>query len=64
MDIMEEVFSFIRPWFYTSLCDYLLHFKHGLEYDSIHILICISTTMGEPLVVDRMYRSSYVLSTE
>uniref|UniRef100_M1DI84 Uncharacterized protein n=1 Tax=Solanum tuberosum TaxID=4113 RepID=M1DI84_SOLTU len=35
--------------------------RHDLEYDSLRMSTCVSTSMGESIVVDRMYRSSYVL---
>ena len=32
-----------------------------LEYDSLHMSTRFSISMGESPVVDRMYRSSYIL---
>lgn len=57
----ERVSYVIQPWFVFFLGYHLLRFRHGLKCDSLHILVCVSTSMREFLVVNRMYRSSYVL---
>ena len=52
-------FGFVHLYLIHFLC-----FKHGLEYDSLHMLMCVSISVGESLVVHRMYRSSYVLGSD
>jgi len=44
-----------------SYVTHLLRFGHDLEYNSLYMRTYVSIYMGEFLVVDRMYRSSYVL---
>lgn len=45
----------------TFLGDHLLCFGHDLKYNSMYMSTCVSTYIGKFLVVDWMYRSSYVL---
>ena len=53
---MERISRVIRPWLCAYLCDQLLHFGRGLEYDSLSTSVCVFVFMGESLVVDRVYR--------
>jgi len=54
---MEGISRFIRLWFCIFLCDQQLHCGHGLEYDSLSTSVCVFASMGEFLMVDRVYRS-------
>ena len=49
--------SVIQSWLGIFLCDQLLHFGHGLEYDSLSTFVCIFAFRVEFLVVDRVYQS-------
>lgn len=60
MDTMEGVSGVIRPWFRTFLCEHLLWTSHGLKYNSMSMPTRVFTSMGEFLVVDRIYRSYVV----
>ena len=46
-----------RPYFCIFLCDQLLRYRHDLEYDSLSMFMYDFTSMGDFLVVDRVYRS-------
>jgi len=59
MIIMEGVFCVIRTWFGTFLWDHLLFWWYCLECDSLHMPTRVSTSIGESLMVDRVYRSYY-----
>ena len=60
MGAIEKIYCVIRFCYVHFHVDYLLHFRDDWECDSLRISTCVSTSMGESIVVDRMYRSSYV----
>jgi len=56
MGPMEGISRVIQPWLCTFLCDKLFHSGHNLENDSISTSMCGFASMGESLVVDRVYQ--------
>ena len=61
MVTMEEVSSVIQLCFCIFSYDHLLRFVYGLKFDLLSIPTRVLISMGEFLVVDRMYRSYIVL---
>ena len=62
MGAIEKIYCVMQFCYVHFYVDYLLNFIHDLECDSLRISTCVSTSMGESIMMDRMYRSSYVLS--
>lgn len=54
MGTIEGVSRIIKPYLCTFLCDQVLHYRHGLVYDSLSIFVCVFASMGESLLVDQV----------
>ena len=61
MGSIEKIYCVIRFCYVHFYVYYVLYFRHDWECDSFRKSMCVSTSMGKSIVVDRMYPSSYVL---